>query len=49
MKIESVADTNNDNVLNTNRRNSNPEDDLSSSDFGTIIDTNKPRRLFRKK
>jgi hypothetical protein len=47
--IDNVQDSDNYNALNINRKDINPEDDLSSSDFGNIIDTNKPRRLFRKK
>jgi hypothetical protein len=47
--INDVADTDNYGALNINRRDINPEDDLSSPDFANIMDTNKPRRLFRKK
>jgi hypothetical protein len=47
--IDNVADTDNYGPLNANRRDINPEDDLSSPNFANIMDTNKPRRLFRKK
>jgi hypothetical protein len=47
--VDDTADTDNYGALNTNRRDINPEDDLSSPNFANILDTNKPRRLFRKK
>ena len=47
--VNDVSDTHNYNALNINRRDINPEDDLSSPNFANIMDTNKPRRLFRKK
>ena len=47
--INNIADTDNYGALNTSRRDINPEDDLSSSNFANIMDSNKPRRLFRKK
>jgi hypothetical protein len=47
--IDNQTDTDNYGAFNMNRRDINPEDDLSSSNFANIMDTNKPRRLFRKK
>jgi hypothetical protein len=47
--VDNTADTDNYGALNINRRDINPEDDLSSPNFANIMDTNKPRRLFRKK
>jgi hypothetical protein len=48
--INNSVDTENYNAFNMKRRDINPEDYLeSSSNFANIMDTNKPRRLFRKK
>jgi hypothetical protein len=47
--IDNQTDTDNYGAFNMNRRDINPEDDLSSPNFANIMDTNKPRRLFRKK
>jgi hypothetical protein len=47
--IDNTADTDNYGAFNMDRRDINPEDDLSPPNFANIMDTNKPRRLFRKK